>query len=190
MAKFLLIRHGKTAGNAERRYIGDPEEPICEEGLKAARELAQSGVLPPVEAVFSSTALRCRQTAEILFPGARVMDCALSEIDFGLFKGKTADELKDDDEYAAWLETGCMGDIPGGGSVSAFKNHCCEVFQGIAAENRNGTTAMVVHGGNIMAILERFALPKKDFYDYHVPNLGRFLCRLENGGLIIECEAL
>ena len=190
MAEFLLIRHGKTAGNAERRYIGDPEEPLCGEGLRSVQALAQSGVLPPVEAVFSGTALRCRQTAEILFPGARVMDCALSEIDFGLFKGKTADELKDDDEYAAWLETGCMGDIPGGESVSAFKDYCCEIFQDIAAESPNGTTAMVVHGGNIMAILERFARPKKDFYDYHVPNLGRFLCRLEKNGLIIEGDAL
>ncbi|MDO5137528.1 MAG: phosphoglycerate mutase family protein, partial [Oscillospiraceae bacterium] len=28
----LLIRHGKTQGNSERRYIGITDEPLSEEG--------------------------------------------------------------------------------------------------------------------------------------------------------------
>ena len=184
--KFLLIRHGKTQGNLERRYIGDQNEPLCAEGLKEVEALAKSGVLPRVMSLLSGPALRCRQTAQALFPGMSYAICPLSEIDFGIFKGKNADDLLDDKDYEAWLDTGCMGDIPDGDSVADYKVWCCEVFERIVETSGEGTTALVIHGGNIMAIMERFALPKQQFYDYHVPNCGFFLCRYDNGKLIAE----
>lgn len=183
---FLLIRHGKTASNLERRYVGNPDEPLCAEGVRDAETLALGGALPTVAALMSGPALRCRQTAEILFPGAAYTLCPMAEIDFGVFKNKNADDLWGDQKYEKWLETGCMGDIPGGDSVSAFKERCCEAFERIAETSGAETAALVIHGGNIMAILEKFALPKQDFYEYHIPNCGYFLCRYKNGALHIE----
>ena len=89
-------------------------------------------------------------------------------------------------DYEQWLETGCMGDIPGGDSVAAFKARCHRAFLRIAAAGSPGTTALVIHGGNIMAILEQLALPKQDLYAYHTPNCGFFLCGLESGALRVE----
>ena len=189
MARFLLIRHGKTQGNMERRYIGDMDEPLCDEGRRSVQALLESGALPPVDLLMSGPALRCRQTAELLFPNKPYAICPMREIDFGLFKGKNADGLWGDKDYEAWLETGCMGDIPSGDSVSAFKERCCDAFRRIAETSGPGTMALVVHGGNIMAILERFALPKRDFYDRRVPNCGHFLCRWANGALAVEGES-
>ncbi len=186
MARVLLIRHGKTQGNLERRYLGNPDEPLCEEGKRELVALAGRGALPPVTEVFSAPALRCRQTAELLFPGLRYQLFPMSEIDFGAFKGKNADDLLGDKQYERWLDSGCMGDIPGGESVTEFKNRCCEAFLTFAETRSAGTAALIVHGGNIMAVMERFALPKRDFYTYHVPNGGFFLCRLENGALTVE----
>ena len=186
MIQCQFIRHGKTLSNAERRYIDDPEEPLSDEGRQAARALRESGALPPADALMSGPALRCCQTAELLFPGKPYAICPLGEIDFGIFKGKNADELLGDKDYEAWLETGCMGDIPGGDSVTAFKERTCATFLRIAELNDTRTIAFVIHGGNIMAILERFALPKRDFYDYHVPNCGFILCRWDNGALTVE----
>jgi alpha-ribazole phosphatase len=185
---FLLIRHGKTKGNLERRYMGDPDEPLCPEGLQGIETLARSGVIPPIDALVSGPAMRCRQTAELLFPGMKYDLCPMSEIDFGVFKGKNANDLLGDKDYEAWLRTNCMGDIPGGDSVSVFKERCCEVFLQIAQSNVPKITALVVHGGNILAILERFALPKKDFYAYHIPNGGFFMCKWENGVLTVEVK--
>ena len=31
-AEILLIRHGKTAANLERRYVGETDHPLCEQG--------------------------------------------------------------------------------------------------------------------------------------------------------------
>ena len=34
MSTLVLIRHGKTAGNLQKRYIGRTDEPLCPEGKK------------------------------------------------------------------------------------------------------------------------------------------------------------
>jgi alpha-ribazole phosphatase len=191
LKNFLLIRHGKTQSNLERRYIGDPEEPLCEEGRREAEALAGSGVLPKITRLISGPALRCRQTAEIIFPGVPYSLCPMSEIDFGVFKNKNADDLLGDATYEAWLETNCMGDIPGGDSVNEFKERCCAEFLHIANNaSLDSMTALIIHGGNIMAIMERFASPKKDFYEYHIANCGLILCRFKNGTLRVEDTAL
>jgi alpha-ribazole phosphatase len=154
------------------------------------KALRKSGDLPEVSALYCGPALRCRQTAELLFPAMACKPCEISEIDFGVFKGKNSDDLRDDIAYTAWLETNCTGDIPGGENVTAFKERCCETFLNIAQASGEGITALVIHGGSIMAILERFARPKQDFYSYSAPNCGYFLCRRENVFLIIERKGL
>ena len=183
---FVFIRHGKTVGNLEGRYLGDLNEPLCVEGILEAETLLHSGTLPPIEALVSGPALRCRQTAQMLFPGVDYTSCPLVEIDFGIFKGKNADDLLGDKAYEQWLDTNCTGDIPGGDSVVDFKKWCCDTFERIAETSLPGTTALVIHGGNIMAILEKYAYPKQDFYEYHIPNCGHILYRYENGALFIE----
>ena len=71
MVKILLIRHSMTAGNKLGRYIGArTDEPLCEEGIR----LLENFSYPPVQRVFVSPMRRCRETAEILFPGAKKRD--------------------------------------------------------------------------------------------------------------------
>ena len=60
-----LIRHGKTAGNRERRYMGGrTDEPL----LPEERQFLQKKKAPEVTRVFVSPMKRCVETAEILFP--------------------------------------------------------------------------------------------------------------------------
>ena len=48
MAEIILVRHGKTAGNLEGRYIGSrTDEPLCEEGIHALEEKVREGIYPP-----------------------------------------------------------------------------------------------------------------------------------------------
>ena len=44
MKEIILIRHGATAGNLERRYIGRTDEPLCEQGRLQALWLQQQGL--------------------------------------------------------------------------------------------------------------------------------------------------
>jgi len=182
----LLIRHGMTAGNLEKRYIGCTDEPLCALGESQVKALALA--LPGCDAVFSSPLLRCRQTAGILFPGRTVhLVQDLRECDFGLFEGKNADELAKDPDYGRWLRTGCTSSIPGGEDVSAFKARSCEAFARAAfGLPENGSAAFVLHGGGIMAILECFARPRRDFYGFHIGNGQYVMCACEDRILAIS----
>lgn len=183
MTEILFIRHGSTAGNLEKRYIGRTDEPLCDAGIQQIHALKEQALR--ADTLFLSPALRTRQTAEILFPhmeGTQIPD--LWETDFGQFEGKTYEELSDSPAYQAWVDSGCTGKIPGGESVAEFKARCIAAFQKLTDTIPAGSTAaFVIHGGCIMAILEAYALPKKAFYDYHISNGSFIRCGWEDGVL-------
>ena len=183
MKQILFIRHGSTAGNLEKRYIGRSDEPLCQAGIQQVLSLKEHDFKPDI--LFVSPMLRTRQTAELLFPEMTpqiVED--FRETDFGIFEGKTADELSDSVEYQLWLDSFCLASIPQGESVDAFKARCCRAFHEIVcALPENCHAAFVVHGGVIMAIMEHFDSRQLSFYDYHIGN-GRFLSvRWDSGKL-------
>ena len=186
MKKILLIRHGATAGNLEKRYIGSrSDEPLCEIGVAQIEKLREQNLHADI--VFSSPMRRARETAQLLFPQQNPMEVEnFRETDFGIFEGKTAAELAENAAYQSWVDSFCTGPIPEGESVEAFKARCCKAFQEAAsAVPEEKTAAFVVHGGVIMAILERFARPQRSFYDYYIGNGGCVSCSLENGILTI-----
>lgn len=169
--KIYLIRHGKTAGNLAGRYIGTTDEPLCPEGRE---ELARGRYPFAVEALYVSPLLRCRQSADILFPGvAQHVAEDFRECDFGRFENKNYRELAGDADYQAWLESGGTLPFPGGESREAFQDRCVRVFANVLrreAGARCSALACVVHGGTIMSILSRLAYPQRGYFDYQVKN--------------------
>lgn len=153
--KILLIRHGKTQGNMEKRYIGRTDEPLCQSGID---ELRLVGNRPYADMVISSPMKRCLQTAEILFGRTDIVVPELAECDFGNFENKTYEQLKNDTDYLNWLDCGGKIPFPNGEDPFAFRRRCCDAFNLAVLANRNkNTLAFVVHGGVIMALLEKFA---------------------------------
>lgn len=186
MKTVLFIRHGATAGNLEKRYIGRTDEPLCPLGIEQVKQLRAQDFQADV--LFASPMLRTRQSAELLFPERKpILLEQMRETDFGIFEGKTAAELSDNPDYQRWLDSFCLAPIPEGESVAAFKARCCAAFSAAMKQVPENTRAVfVVHGGVIMAILEAYAEPKRDFYDYHISN-GHFLrCEYESGALFLR----
>ena len=168
----LLIRHGKTQGNSERRYIGITDEPLSEEGRAEVERVRPDSSL---KLVYVSPLLRARQTASILFPQAeqRVIP-DLRETDFGVFEGRSADEMFDDADYREWVDGMCLGPCPGGESRGDVTRRAVAAFieaindaEGVGVEE----AVFVTHGGVIMSILEELAVPKRDYYEYQLKNL-------------------
>lgn len=178
MPEILLIRHGKTRGNEEGRYIGVTDEPLSEVGIRALakRETGE------VETVYVSPMKRCLQTAALLFPGVphKVIP-AFRECDFGEFENKNYRELRGNPRYQEWVDSAGALPFPGGEKPKEFRRRCREGFEEAVEDLLAGRflrCAMVVHGGTIMSILEAFADPKKGFYDWQVSNGKGFLLEL------------
>lgn len=180
MLKLILVRHGETQGNKLKRYIGKrTDEPLCPEAGNMLAQLAY----PEVQAVYASPMIRCTQTAGILFPGKKlnIID-ELAECDFGEFENKNYKELSGDPRYQAWIDSNGILAFPGGESKDECATRNLEGFQrAVSACIREEITeaALVVHGGTIMNIMEQYALPKKEFYEWHVGNGCGYLVELD-----------
>ena len=176
MKTVLLIRHGATAGNLERRYIGRTDEPLCPEGVKQIEALREKQLA--AQYIFVSPMRRAGETAEVLFPHQpHIVIDGLRETDFGMFEGKTAAELSDDAAYQAWVDGWCRGPIPDGESKEKVAERAAAAFlRAVDTVTEKSCAAFVTHGGVIMALLERFGVGNADFYDYHVKNGGYFRC--------------
>ncbi len=153
------MRHGATAGNAQRRYVGRcTDEPLNEEGRA---QCLRAGAYPQVKKVYTSPLVRAVQTARLCFPQARVqMVPGLEEFDFGAFEGRSAHEMEDDAAYRAWVESGCVAACPGGESRAAYvarSNAALVDTLRQAAGEHEEHVVVVAHGGTIMAAFSAFA---------------------------------
>ena len=176
--RWVLIRHGQTQGNLEHRYIGcRTDEPLC----AAGREALRLRRYPEVSRMFASPMRRCIETAAILYPGMTpelVPD--FRECDFGAFEGKNYAELNGRADYQAWIDSGGELPFPGGESRAAFAWRCARAFERLCVQSLQEDCALIVHGGTIMAIMERVAFPRGRYFDYQVKPGEGFL--LNPGG--------
>ena len=77
-----LLRHGLTDYNAQKRYQGQRDIPLSAAGLA---QLRRADIDPKV--VYISTLQRTKQTAEVLFPYAKLVPVdGLKEMCFGSFE--------------------------------------------------------------------------------------------------------
>ena len=176
--QIYLIRHLKTQGNLERRYIGRTDESLVQTPEQDARIREMKGTLTDVEKVVASPMKRCLETAELLYTGIPLVTCEnLRECDFGLFENKNYEELKSVPEYQIWLDSEGTLPFPGGEAHEEFCQRCTEGFEQMLEQCMDDccrSAAFVVHGGTIMAILERFSGGGESFYHWQVENGGGY----------------
>ena len=156
--RLLICRHGATSSNEAHRYLGLTDEPLSATGRT---QCMRAGVFPQVQRVYVSRLARARESAQICFPQADLIEVAgLEEFDFGAFEGRSAAEMYDDSVYRAWVDGGCTGACPGGDSRAGYVARVCAAFEGLVHEAfQRGEERLVIvaHGGTIMAIFSAFA---------------------------------
>lgn len=193
----VLIRHGATKSNRERRYLGKTDESLSEEGRLQLMEHQRQRLYPDIELLFTSPMKRCLQTAEILYPQHRAIPVEeWREMDFGAFEGKNYLELQGDARYQAWLDSSGELPFPDGESRESFVGRCCVGFQKMMAEamDRLGQGAghravgAVVHGGTIMALLSRYG--GGAYFGYQTENGKGYACAVKHPGVITDIQAL
>src|SRR5574344_1051650 len=102
--KLYLIRHGMTDGNKEGYYTGRTDVPLCKEGIEQLNSMSKLYEYPDVQEIYCSPLLRCRQTAEILYPDRSLtLVDDLMELSLGDFEGKKINDLQKDEIYQKWL---------------------------------------------------------------------------------------
>jgi len=157
LTTIVLVRHGVTDWNLDRRFQGQIDIPLNDEGRRQAeltgRRLASDPERERIAAVHTSDLSRAAQTAE---PIARALglplhaDPALRERNYGAFEGRTHDELaqQEVEAWARWRAREPDFDLPGGGeSLRAFHARVERALLGLAGRYPSATVVAVAHGG-------------------------------------------
>ncbi|MGE5530018.1 MAG: histidine phosphatase family protein [Patescibacteria group bacterium] len=152
MGRIYLARHGRTAWNAEGRYLGHTDLPLDEQGMREARGLAARLAKVRFAAAYCSDLQRVRQTADLILEaggggGRPIPDRRLREASFGSWEGMTYAGLAALPEAAAWLLDPAGAAPPGGESLAEVAARVSSFYQEAAAGLGGEEILVVTHGG-------------------------------------------
>jgi probable phosphoglycerate mutase len=154
VTELLLVRHGETDWNRERRFQGHADPPLNDAGREQAHELAETLAGQGIDAIYTSDLQRARETAEILaarFGSEVVALRELREIDVGDWQGLTWPEIEErhPDGAARWHRDGHGWD--GGETYDQLRERIVAALRGIAERHPGRRVLVVGHGGTVRA---------------------------------------
>lgn len=133
-----LIRHAPTAGNKEKRYTGWTDEPVLP--FEAPADMT-------MQEVWGSDLLRCRQSAEVLFPRAVYhANPDWRECNFGKWEQKTYGQLQHDPHYRSWIDDPANIAPPDGESLVQLAMRIGRAVRSLPEGNE---FTVITHGGPI-----------------------------------------
>ncbi len=151
----LLIRHGETDWNSQRRIQGNTDTPLNSYGIEQAHKLAQRLAEEKLGALYTSPLSRARVTAEIIGQKCGltpILDDRLKEKGLGDLEGMTAEEFKDrfPDLYQGWITSQEHFSLPNEESPAELRERIETFLSDLHARHPNGTRIGVVsHGGTV-----------------------------------------
>jgi len=177
--QLILVRNAETDANLACRIQGHLDEPLNERGRRQALDLAERFLDEPPAAIYSSDLARCRQTAEVIASelGISVQTTELlREAAFGLWEGKTADEVRADfpNEYRARQTDAYNSRPPGGESKREMLDRVLPFLRELVARHERSRVLVVTHGGPCTVVLH---------YVLGVPITARSPFRVDNASI-------
>ena len=158
MTRIILVRHGQTQWNLERKYQGHSDVALTDTGREQARRVAERLAGEKIDAAYSSDLSRAAETAACIaakhgVPVTPLPD--LREIMFGEWEGLTYDEITARWPGALeklWSRPGEV-EIPGGESFARVQERAYGAVREIVSRHPGETVLITAHGGTNGVIL-------------------------------------
>ncbi len=156
MTEILIVRHGETTWNSQRRLQGHSDIALSSVGLRQAHAVALALKSESVDAIISSDLLRAQQTALIIAQPINlklVLDRQLRERCYGVFEGLTYAEIEQryPAEYRAWqtraADTVMPSDVRVAESFGDFFRRSMDAITYWAKLYEGKKIVLVAHGG-------------------------------------------
>ena len=159
--RIIAIRHGETAWNVDTRIQGQLDIGLNDTGRWQAKRVAQALAAEPIQAIYASDLSRAWATANEVAKTTRVnprSEPALRERGFGIFEGKTYQEIEAQwpDQALQWRKRHPDFAPEGGESLLVMRDRILSVVNRLAAQHTGELIVMVAHGG-VMDALYRLA---------------------------------
>lgn len=158
MARLILVRHGYTYWNEEKKYQGFSDIDLNPQGIEEAIKVGKRLSLEKIDMIYSSPLRRSLHTAEIINESfnkeIQISEC-LKEINFGEWEGYTYEEivkhypeLMDD-----WHERPADMRPPKGENFRDLQERAINVLHEIYDVNKGKNVLIVTHGGLISVLV-------------------------------------
>lgn len=158
MTKLVLVRHGQTLWNIDRKYQGHSDIALSSNGKKQAYCLRERFRHERLAAIYTSDLSRALETGQIVgeFHTCKINSLSeLREINFGKWEGLTHEEIQA--QYGElekqWRFQTENFQIPGGESFQDLKKRVCRQVLTLVKKHRGETFMIVAHGGTIRTII-------------------------------------
>lgn len=153
MTRVLLVRHGESTWNAQRRWQGQADPPLTPRGERQSRNGVRAAVQHgPFDLLVTSALQRARRTGEILAAGLGIelgpAIPALSERDAGDWEGLTRQEIEA--AYPGYLAQDRRP--PGYETDETIVDRARDALAGLHASHPDRRLLVVSHGGVIHAL--------------------------------------
>ena len=150
MTQLYLARHGETVWNSANRYSGTTDVALSTRGRTQAETLAAWARGAQLDAVWSSTASRARQTAELSATASSIVhheNTDLMELDFGDAEGLTPAEISDrwPGVFEAFVADPVGSHMPNGEHPEAAASRFCDVIWDIAEQMAESRVLVICH---------------------------------------------
>ncbi len=155
--RVLLFRHGQTVSNQVHRIQGHLDSPLSELGVRQAKALGSHLKRYNIDALYTSSLGRARQTAQIVadFNGlVPVSEDRLKEVCFGESEGKTwaEIELHFPEMAAKWHRHEKHAVFPGGETRESVADRVMNLLQEWTSSHSKQTVAACTHGGVLACV--------------------------------------
>lgn len=156
-----LVRHGQTNWNEERRSQGQSDSVLTDLGVQQAKDLGQRIKDIPFDAVYCSSSVRTRQTADHAFADQPELHQnivyldSLREIFLGPWEGILYDDIEKEhpESYQHFWQKPHLFAVPGAESFSDLQSRAVAQIKSIAETQQGKTVALVSHGALIKSVL-------------------------------------
>ena len=157
--KLILVRHGETYWNKERRVQGGASDiELNDTGLEQARKLAAFLENEPITAILSSPLQRTIATAKIIASQhqlPREIDQGLRELKVGELEGMPVSNLTTtfSQFLMQWWQDRWAMKLPNGESLIELQQRSWKVIEGLLEKHKDGTVVVVSHYFVTLAII-------------------------------------
>lgn len=174
MLEILLIRHGQTDWNLEKRIMGGRPIGLNEAGRRQAQALASYLKDHALDGIYTSPHLRAVETSEILAIGRElelVHREELREIEHGEWVGKTFGEIRALPGYVPYYHRPHEPMGTTGESLEQVRQRAAAFIDGLRREKAKGRYALVSHADWIKcALLHYMKMPLTQLVQFRIDN--------------------
>jgi broad specificity phosphatase PhoE len=156
MTRLILIRHGETDYNMEKKYCGFSDPPLNKNGIWQCERLSNGLSGLKIDKVCSSDLKRAFQSADIIFKKFPIEQLKnFRELNFGVFDGLTYEVIikKYQTYYVNWMSNPVSIKVPNGEGLMELNRRVKNGLHNILSNYEGKTVALVTHFGPVSLIL-------------------------------------